>query len=221
MNIITEISSNEKLLIEAVKTLSPDQQREAMNFINFLQLQGQKTNENEPELVTDNSTVRINIYQILGESHLTFERQGQQIYPLIAEGLKRDKIVVVSFQNIERITWPFIKKAIGQLYDHFPESQIKSSLKMSEITPDQVKLVNEFLETKKQYQQDPEKFKQPMSEERLAELRKQNPDNPIFELAGIFVNDETFDDMLTYIAEYRQERDAEYFRELDETESQN
>jgi len=215
MHIITEISPKEKLLIEAVKTLSPDQQREAMNFIKFLQQQGQKSHENEPELVTDNSAVKINIYQILGESNLTFERQGQQIYPLIAEGLKRGKSVLVSFQNIERITWSFITKAIAQLYEHFTESEIDSSVKFIEITSKHLTIVEQVIKIKKDYLREPKTLNRQLTAEELEQLRGENPDNPIFQMVGMFKDDETFDDMLAYIKQYRSELDEEYFREID------
>ena len=68
---------------------------------------------------------------------------------------------------------------------------------------------------KKEFLINPEKFRQPMSDEQLEELCQKEPNNPILKVVGMFKNDETFDDMLAYIAEYHSELDEEYFRQID------
>ena len=77
------------------------------------------------------------------------------------------------------------------------------------------------METKKEFLINPEKFRQPMSDEQLEELRRKNPDNPILQVVGMFKDDPTFDDMLADIAEYRRELDEEYFRQIDAEEVGN
>jgi len=84
-----------------------------------------------------------------------------------------------------------------------------------DITEEDLEFVYHVMETKKEFLINPEKFRQPMSDEQLEELRRKNPDNPILQVVGMFKDDPTFDDMLAYIAEYRRELDEEYFRQID------
>lgn len=155
------------------------------------------------------NAIVISVYKILQDSRPLTERQGEKVYSPIAEAFKSGKNVILSFQNIERITWSFVTKAIGQLYEHFSEEQIESALSLVDVRPDQVAFINKVLSTKKEYLKDPENFKPTLADEELEELRRQNPHNPLFERVGIFKDDPTFDDMLAYIEEYRRELDAE------------
>ena len=90
---------------------------------------------------------------------------------------------------------------------------------MVDISEEDLEFVHHVMETKKEFLIDPEKFRRPMSDEQLEELRRKNPDNPILQVVGMFKDDPTFDDMLDYIAEYRRELDEEYFRQLDAEEA--
>ena len=50
---------------------------------------------------------------------------------------------------------------------------------------------------------------------------KKNPNNPWLQMAGIFKDDPTYDEMLAYIEQYRRELDAEqegYYSQFDEEE---
>jgi hypothetical protein len=216
MTQITQISPNEQEIIVQLRTLSPEHQRAVMDLITALQVPAAKSQEYQPESEGNNANINISLDQVLGKSDLTFEHEGQVIYPLIAEAFNQGKTVILSFQNIQRITWSFITKAIGQLYEHFPESQIESSLKLIDIKPDQEEFFREVIEAKKEYLRDPESFKRQLTPEELEKLRRENPDNHIFQIVGMFKDDPTFDDMLAHIAEYRRELDEEYFRQLDE-----
>jgi hypothetical protein len=224
MSQITSIDSNTELIINSLNQLSPEQQKEAINFIKFLQQQGQKSNENEPELLTDNSTVKINIHQILGESEAHAEYQGEVIYLLIVEAFNQGKKAILSFDQITFIAWPFIKKAIGQLYEHFPKSQIESNLQLIDISDQHRTLINQVIQTKKEYLQNPAKINEPMSDQELEELRRQNPNNPWWDIAGKYFNDPLFDEMLESIAYNRQQLDgqmAEYYAKMDQEEKLN
>jgi len=214
MTQITQISPNEQEIILQLKNLSPAQQRVVIDLIGALQVPAVSSQEDRPES-DKNANIKINITQLLGKDELNFEWEGQVIYPLISEAIARQKTVVLSFRNVKRVTWSFITKAIGQLYEHFSESQIQSCLQLVDITEQNLELVNHVIETKKEFLINPEKFRQPMSDEQLEELRQKEPNNPMLKVVGMFKNDETFDDMLAYIAEYRSELDEEYFRQID------
>jgi len=214
MTQLTKVSDHEQEIIVQLRTLSPDHQRAVINLISALQVPA-TPQESQPELEDNNADLKIGLYQVLGKSELTFEHEGQVIYPLIAEAVNQGKKVVVSFDNVQLITWSFVTKAIGQLYEHFSESQIQSCLQLVDITEEDLEFVYHVMETKKEFLINPEKFRQPMSDEQLEELRRKNPDNPILQVVGMFKDDPTFDDMLAYIAEYRRELDEEYFRQID------
>lgn len=216
---MTQISGHEQEIIAQLMTLSPEHQRAVIDLIGALQVPATKSQEYQPESQGHDSDIKISLYEVLGKFELTFEHEGQVIYPLIAEAFNQGKKVVVSFKNVQLITWSFVTKAIGQLYEHFSESQIQSCLQLVDISEEDLEFVHHVMETKKEFLIDPEKFRRPMSDEQLEELRRENPDNPILQMLGMFEDDPTFDDMLDYIAEYRRELDEEYFRQLDAEEA--
>ena len=219
MTRITQITDHEQEIIAQLMTLSPEHQRAVIDLIGALQVPATKSQEYQPESQGHDSDIKISLYEVLGKFELTFEHEGQVIYPLITEAFNQGKKVVVSFKNVQLITWSFVTKAIGQLYEHFSESQIQSCLQLVDISEEDLEFVHHVMETKKEFLIDPEKFRQPMSDEQLEELRRKNPDNPILQMLGMFEDDPTFDDMLDYIAEYRRELDEEYFRQLDAEEA--
>ncbi|HAO13547.1 MAG TPA: hypothetical protein DCQ51_20870 [Planktothrix sp. UBA8407] len=217
MTQITQVSDHEQEIIVQLRTLSPEHQRAVIDLIGALQVPA-TPQESQPELEDDNADIKIGLYQVLGKSELTFEHEGQVIYPLIAEAVNQGKKVVVSFDNVQLITWSFVTKAIGQLYEHFSESQIQSCLQLVDITEEDLEFINHIIQVKKDYLRDPETLNRELTSEELEKLRREEPDNPIFQIVGMFKDDPTFDDMLAYIAEYRRELDEEYFRQLDAEE---
>lgn len=219
MTRITQITDHEQEIIAQLMTLSPEHQRAVIDLIGALQVPATKSQEYQPESQGHDSDIKISLYEVLGKFELTFEHEGQVIYPLITEAFNQGKKVVVSFKNVQLITWSFVTKAIGQLYEHFSESQIQSCLQLVDISEEDLEFVHHVMETKKEFLLDPEKFRRPMSDEQLEELRRKNLDNPILQMLGMFEEDPTFDDMLDYIAEYRRELDEEYFRQLDAEEA--
>ena len=214
----TQVSSDEQEIIVQLRTLSPEHQRAVIDLISALQVPATESQEDQPELQDNNADIKIGIYQVLGKSELNFEHEGQVVYPLIAEAFNQGKKVVLSFENVQLITWSFVTKAIGQLYEHFSESQIQSCLQLVDISEEDLEFVHHVMETKKEFLIDPKKFRQPMGDEQLEELRRKKSDNPILQVVGMFEDDPTFDEMLGYIAEYRRELDEEYFRQLDAEE---
>ena len=119
-----------------------------------------------------NEAIAINIYDILGYAGPLAEHHGKKISELIAEGLNSDKKVILSFKNLEELNWSFVKGAIAKLYESFPEEKIESSISLVDIPPEEVEFIEEVVETKKEFMKNPEKSKEPMSDERLQELRE-------------------------------------------------
>jgi hypothetical protein len=216
---MTQVSDHEQEIIAQLRALSPEHQGAVIDLIGALQVPATKAQEYLPESQGHDADIKISLYEVLGKPQLTFEHEGQVIYPLIAAAFNQGKKVVVSFENVQLITWSFVTKAIGQLYEHFSEAQIQSCLQLVDLSEEDLEFVHHVMETKKEFLINPEKFRQPMSDEQLEELRLKNPDNPILQVVGMFQDDPTFDDMLDYIAEYRRELDEEYFRQLDAEEA--
>lgn len=80
-------------------------------------------------------------------------------------------------------------------------------------------LIDKVVGVKKDYLKDPERPPEPLSAEELEQMKRDNPDNPWIQMAGIFKDDPQFDEMLAYIEEDRRQLDAEmeaYYRQLDE-----
>ncbi len=215
----TQTSPNEQEIILQLKSLSPAQQRAVIDLIGALQVPAASSQDDKSEL-DENANIKINITQVLGKDQLNFEWEGQVIYPLISEAIARGKTVILSFINVKRVSWSFVTKAIGQLYEHFSEAQIQSCLELVDISEEDLEFVHHVMETKKEFLIDPEKFRQPMSDEQLKKLRRENPDNPILQMLGTLEDDPSLDEMLDYIAEYRRELDEEYFRQLDAEEAE-
>lgn len=215
---MTQISDHEQEIIAQLMTLSPEHQRAVIDLIGALQVPATKSQEYQPESQGHDSDIKISLYEVLGKFELTFEHEGQVVYPLIAEAFNQGKKVVLSFEKVQLITWSFVTKAIGQLYEHFSESQIQSCLQLVDISEEDLKFVHHVIEVKKDYLRDPETFNRELTSEELEKLRQEEPDNRIFQIVGMFKDDSTFDDMLAYIAEYRRELDEEYFRQLDAEE---
>ncbi|MDY6804809.1 MAG: STAS-like domain-containing protein [Cyanobacteriota bacterium] len=173
---------------------------------------------------TSSEAIAIDIYDVLGESVLLGEEQGNRIYQIIAPAFKSGKNVILSFKKIERFTWSFASKAIAQLYEHFPEEEIQIKLNLIDISTEEVEFIEEVVETKKRYMENPEQFNEPMSDEELERLRKKEPSNPFLQIAGMFKDDPDFDEFLAEIEKYRREVDAKeeaYYSQFDEEESKN
>lgn len=109
--------------------------------------------------------IKINVYNILGNSYCAQAEDGQKIYELIIKAFKEKKKVVVSFQNIDLITSAFLNTAIGQLYNGtFTEKQIKDGISVSDIEQEDMLLLKRVIDTAKLYYKDPKKMDKSISE---------------------------------------------------------
>ena len=147
--------------------------------------------------------VEIFCERIVPTDDLLAEHDGQKIYDQIAAAFNQGQKVILSFRNLETLTWSVVFSAIAQLYENFPEEQIEKSLEFVDIRQDDLDLISEVVEVKKNYLKDPTAPVKPMSEEELEKMNKENPDNPWIQDIGIFKDDPLFDEMLAYIEAYR------------------
>lgn len=98
---------------------------------------------------------KINVVSTIGDGFCVAAEDGQKVFELIWGALKDQKSVIVSFQNVEMLTAAFLSTAIGQLYKDFSESDIKSHLKVSDISDSGKVALKRVVDTAKLYYRDP------------------------------------------------------------------
>jgi phage-related protein len=104
--------------------------------------------------------VTISVTEVIGDTLCIESADGQKVFERIAAALKEGKKVILSFKNAEDLTWPFLSDAIGQLYAHFPEGQIKYSLSFADISPEDLEFIEDVVYWKKEYLNNPDRFQE-------------------------------------------------------------
>lgn len=102
----------------------------------------------------------ISIFEVVGSPLCVASSDGQKIYDRLATALKEGRSTILSFHNVSTLTSAFLNAAIGQLYGHFNEEQIRQLLTVKDMEPDDLALLKRVVETAKQYFKDPERFNQ-------------------------------------------------------------
>ena len=104
------------------------------------------------------------MYEIVGSSLCVASEDGQKVYDRIEAALKEGRSVSVSFRNVTSLTSAFLNAAIGQLYGSFDEDEIRASLKVQDMEPDDRALLKRVVDTAKEYFKDPHRFSQAVEE---------------------------------------------------------
>ncbi|WP_017719269.1 STAS-like domain-containing protein [Kamptonema formosum] len=104
--------------------------------------------------------VPISVTEVIEDTLCIESADGQKVFERIAAALKEGKKVILSFKNAEDLTWPFLSDAIGQLYAHFPEGQIKDSLSFADISPEDLEFIEDVVYWKKEYLNNPARFQE-------------------------------------------------------------
>jgi len=107
----------------------------------------------------------ISIFEVISSPLCVASSDGQKVYDRLAAALREGHSTILSFHNVSTLTSAFLNAAIGQLYGHFSEEQIRASLKVADMEPDDLALLKRVVETAKQYFKDPQKFNQAVCEE--------------------------------------------------------
>ena len=103
-------------------------------------------------------TLNTSIYSIVGDSFCVAAEDGEKVFEVIREALKKNMRVELSFLNVDMMTSAFLNTAIGKLYKEFDEEKIKNSLKVSDITDEDKLLLKRVIDTAKLYYKDPKRF---------------------------------------------------------------
>ena len=103
--------------------------------------------------------IRINIYNIIGNSFAIEAEDGEIVYKRIEKSFDEMRVVILDFQNIEMLTSAFLNTSIGQLYGKYPSEIMKSSLSVENMLPEDVILLKRVVETAKLFYSDPDRLK--------------------------------------------------------------
>lgn len=108
--------------------------------------------------------LELSLYEIVGSPLCVASNDGQKVYDRLEAALKEGRSVTLSFHNVTTLTSAFLNTAIGQLYGAFSEEQIRASLQVRHMQPDDMALLKRVVDTAKQYFKDPQKFDQAVRE---------------------------------------------------------
>jgi hypothetical protein len=108
--------------------------------------------------------IKINVFNIVGYSDCTLPEDGDKVYSALDKALSKDKKVVISFKNIDKLTSAFLNNAIGKLYGKFDEDKIKESLSLEDISSSGKILLKRVVSTAKLYFKNPDKMRESIKE---------------------------------------------------------
>ena len=93
--------------------------------------------------------IRIKVFSIVGDPVCIDSDAGNKVFKLIVQALNLKRKIILSFQNVEIITPSFLNAAVGQLYRDYPEDEIKSSLSVEYMLPEDKLLLRKVTHTAK------------------------------------------------------------------------
>ena len=99
--------------------------------------------------------ILIRAFEVTGSGFCVASDDGQKVHDQLAEALRANAKVTLSFQNVKSLTSAFLNAAIGQLYGEFQEEKIRTSLSVSDMAADDMALLKQVVSTAKQYFSDP------------------------------------------------------------------
>ena len=91
--------------------------------------------------------MRISLQETIGPDCVSLD-QGEKVYQLLWGELKSKERqpVEVDFQGVKTLFSPFLMGSLGKLLGHFEKEFIMQNLTFCHISPEQLKLVNEFID---------------------------------------------------------------------------
>ncbi|MDF0552380.1 STAS-like domain-containing protein [Kamptonema sp. UHCC 0994] len=121
-------------------------------------------------LTTNNTdTVTLSVTEIINDTLCITCEAGQQVFEAIAAAFRENKSVVLSFKDCEDFTRGFLSEGIAQLYEYFPEEQIRNSLSIVDIDPEDAEYIENVIYWRRRYLENPERFKEAAKESLCAE----------------------------------------------------
>lgn len=104
------------------------------------------------------------VYQIVGNEICVEADDGKKVYDVICEFFNKRQPIILSFMNIKILTSSFLNTAIGVLYKDFSEDEVKTLLKVEDLSPTDTVLLKRVIDTAKLYYKDPERMEKSVKE---------------------------------------------------------
>ncbi|SRR6266542_3101087 len=108
-------------------------------------------------------TLHISLSESIGSPHAVSSADGAAIHDRIAEGIRRDECVVLSFAGVEDVTSAFLNAAVGQLYADLDEELIREKLRVVDADGDHLVLLKRVVDRAKEFFRDPEQYSAALS----------------------------------------------------------
>ena len=105
-------------------------------------------------------SVTLSVTEIINDTLCITCEAGQQVFEAIAAAFREGKSVVLSFKDCEDFTRAFLSEGIAQLYEYFPEEQIRNSLSIVDIDPEDAEYIEDVIYWRRRYLENPERFKE-------------------------------------------------------------
>ena len=99
--------------------------------------------------------IKISVYEVVGGHLCVSSSDGQKVYERLAAVLEANRVVSLSFLNVEILTSAFLNAAIGQLYGKFSSEKIRASIKLEDMQQDDLHLLKRVVDNAKLYFKDP------------------------------------------------------------------
>ena len=104
--------------------------------------------------------IQISMFEVVGSPFCVASDDGQKVHKHLDAALRANQKVILSFHNVTALTTPFLTAAIGELYQTFSEEEIHALLKVEDIAPDDLALLDRVTRNAKLYFKDPQRFNQ-------------------------------------------------------------
>lgn len=108
--------------------------------------------------------LRIDIFNIVGQKDCTLPEDGDKVFNSLKRALEENKKIVISFQNVEKLTTAFLNNAIGKLYKDFDEEKIKQSLSLENMTESAKVRLKRVVINAKNFYKNPDKMRESIKE---------------------------------------------------------
>lgn len=107
-------------------------------------------------MTVNSSTIRL--AELINDNAALTPNEGDIVFNAIDKSLNQGEQVHVDFKGIEFLTTAFLNAAIGQLYSKHNSLQLRSNLKVENISDADKLLLQIVIERAKQYFADPQRL---------------------------------------------------------------
>lgn len=100
----------------------------------------------------DREPMRLVLTDVVGSEFCVSIEDGQTVHGVLADLFDRGEPVTVSFEGVKRLTTAFLNAAIGQLYNEYPEEEVRRLLRPPEdASQEQLRLLKRVVDNAKSF----------------------------------------------------------------------